>query len=99
MMATPDFSQWLDTYEYLYEDPSKLPDTPCPDCGVRGKLRLIFVTGGSDPDTVLAEFWCDACLVGLIPLRAPLPPHGELVKRGEEVVPDYRLVVADPDDE
>ena len=44
-------------------------------------------------------FWCDSCLTGLIPLRAPLPEEHEerLVARGERDVPNYRLVV--PDDE
>jgi hypothetical protein len=99
MMAESEFSRWLNTYEDLYENPSDLLITPCPNCGVVGQLNLIFVVRGNDAETGLATFWCDACLVGLIPLRAPLPPDADIVTRGQEKVPNYRLVVPDPDDE
>jgi hypothetical protein len=99
MIAVSDFSRWMNAYERLYDNPSELSTTPCPSCAVRGSLRLIFVVGGSDPETALAKFWCDACLVGLVPLRAPLPPHGERVAKGYENVPNYRLVVAESFDE
>jgi hypothetical protein len=99
MTTKADFAQWLDAYEHLYETPSDLPVTPCPHCGVVGQLRLLFVLRDEGDETAQADFWCDACLVGMMPLRAPLPTDGEIVRRGQEDVPDYRLVVPDPSDE
>jgi hypothetical protein len=83
---------WMDAYEWAYTHAATIGTRPCPRCGARS-LRLIFVVDQLDSESGTAVFWCDACLHGLIPLRAPVAENGRRVLRGTECVPNYTLII------
>lgn len=88
------YEAWINRYEEAWHSPSSVPTMSCPSCGEKS-LRLIFRIETADAEWGTAIFWCESCLHGLPPLRAPLPDGGERVLRGFEVVPNYRLVIDD----
>jgi hypothetical protein len=88
------FQAWMDAYQDAWIDPSSVPTLRCPSCESKS-LRLIFLVKDSEAENGKAAFWCGNCLNGLIPMRAPLPSGGTTVREGEEVIPNYRLVVDD----
>jgi DNA-directed RNA polymerase subunit RPC12/RpoP len=89
-----DLDDWYRAYRMVYEDASRGRTVACPHCGARS-LRLLFVVRNQDDEDGTAAFWCDACLHGLMPTRAPVPPTGERYVKGTESVPDYSLITGD----
>jgi hypothetical protein len=88
------YGAWIDVYQSAWNDPSSVAHLRCPACGSQS-LNLIFVVKEGDDDVGKSIFWCAACLTGLMPMSAPVPPNAVKVDAGQEVVPDYRLVVDD----
>ncbi|MER5478643.1 hypothetical protein ABT026_16975 [Streptomyces sp. NPDC002734] len=62
-------------------------------------LQLIFIVDDMRDGSGMSVFWCNSCLSGLAPNRAPLPPAGRRVLRGSEEVPNFRLVAGPAADE
>jgi hypothetical protein len=89
---TDSHSRWLDLYGDLYDDPSRTARSACLECGLIGHLRLVFAPNQPDSGTCRAYFWCDHCLTGIGPLRAPVPVSGwPLTPKDEATIPTYRL--------
>jgi len=87
-----EFDAWAAAYEEAWRDPSAVPSQVCPSSG--GKtLHLIFVVDDLDAESGTAIFWCDACLRGLMPTRAPIAIGATKVLRGRQEVPNYSLVI------
>lgn len=91
------YDAWIAEYQGAWDDPSSVPDRTCPTCGSRS-LRLVFVVDSDDSFQGMAAFWCDACLTGLMPLRAPVPDQGTRAVRGAERIPNYRLITDELDE-
>lgn len=87
-----EFGAWMAAYEEAWRAPSAVPSQPCPSSGGT-TLHLIFIVDDLDAADGTAVFWCDACMKGLIPARAPIPIGATRVLRGLEKVPNYQLVV------
>jgi hypothetical protein len=92
------YGDWISDYERACDSPHAIGEIACRNCGSRA-LRLIFVVDNMDAENGTAAFWCDACLRGLIPLRAPIPEGGTTVLRGRESIPNYDLIIDDEDEE
>ena len=91
-MANGRYSTWMDGYQWAYDHAASVGDMNCPSCGSKS-LHLVFVVDEPDAESGTAVFWCDSCMQGLPPLRAPVAEDGERILRGTEVVPNYTLVV------
>lgn len=89
-----EFAAWLDAYQLCSANQAGMPGVRCPRCSRTG-LRLIYLVPDQDAESGTAVFWCDQCLFGLLPFRAPVPPDGARVLIGTEQVPDYSIVVDD----
>jgi hypothetical protein len=87
-----EFGAWVAAYEEAWRAPSAVPSQVCPSSGGT-TLHLIFVVDDLDAVAGTAVFWCDACLRGLMPARAPIPIGATKVLRGLEEVPNYKLVI------
>lgn len=88
------FEAWVASYEDAWRDPSVVPAARCPSCG-EASLRLMFVVEQMDAESGTAIFWCGSCLRGLMPTKAPVPNAGVAVIRGDEEMPNYRIVADD----
>jgi hypothetical protein len=82
----------MDEYQWAYTHAAFVNGQACPNCGLKS-LRLIFVVDEPIAQSGTAAFWCDSCLHGIGPLRAPVAVDGERVLRGTEVIPNYTLVI------
>jgi hypothetical protein len=87
-----DAEAWVDAYEVAYANPRGVSHQHCPSCG-QSALTLLFILDPPGTDHGTSVFWCSHCLRGLAPNRAPVPAHGMVVKRGQETVPNYSLVL------
>jgi len=85
---------WLNAYDRVCQHPELLHELPCPNCGDKN-LNLVFLAFSSAAGAVSPAFWCGTCLYGMPPARALLPGWARAVPRGEENVPNYRIVGAD----
>jgi hypothetical protein len=86
------YQEWIARYQEAWRSPSSVSYMSCPSCGERS-LRLIFVVELADAESGTAIFWCESCLRGLMPMRAPLPDGGHRTLKGFEVVPNYSLII------
>ena len=93
-MTDSSYEKWLDLYGDLYDAPALLTESACPNCATIGRLEVVFAVRDNSRDNCLAYFWCGNCLMGIGPLRAPLPESGwEVIRKGTERVPNYTLVL------
>ena len=91
-MTDSPHARWLDLYGDLFDDPARTARSACLHCGSTGCLRLAFVPNRTDSGTCRAYFWCDHCLTGIGPLRAPVPDSGwPLIPRDEATIPNSTL--------
>lgn len=86
------YESWLAAYNRAYQSPRDTGSIVCPSCGARS-LRLVFVVDEPEATISVVAFWCDSCVRGLMPNRAQVPAGGCRAFRGEEDIPDYRLVI------
>lgn len=91
-----EFASWVGEYEWAYQHPDTVPTRNCPSCGVKG-LQLVFVVDATDSESGRAVFWCNSCLIGLMPNRALLPASGNKILKGRESIPNFRLVTESTD--
>lgn len=92
-MTDSIYEKWLDLYGDLYEDPSLQAKTSCLNCQQSGHLEMVFVVREGDQTSCRAYFWCANCMMGIGPLRAPIPESGwPLTPKGMERIPNYSLV-------
>ncbi len=90
--GTRGYEIWTRTFDEAWADPGALAKIACPTCSER-RINLVYVAEDLDAAAGMFAFWCDACLTGLPPGMGPIPPDAQRVRRGEEDVPNYRLVV------
>ncbi|GAA1559262.1 hypothetical protein GCM10009741_75350 [Kribbella lupini] len=88
------YDRWLDAYEAAYRDQGALQRLACPTCG-EVALQLVFVIDAYGDGRATSAFWCKKCLWGIAPNSTSVPSSATAVLRGEEEVPDYRLVLDD----
>jgi len=88
------YNKWLDSYELAYDEPAAVNRIACPSCGQLCLNLLFIVESGADVRGTSA-YWCGVCLRGLPPNRTLIPQGGLVVERGNEIVPNYTLVIDD----
>lgn len=95
-MNTPaearEFERWSETFDRAWREPRLLNEMECPSCGSRA-LNLLYILQDLDASHGMFAFWCDVCLTGFPPGMGTVPDEAQRVRRGEERVPNYRLVV------
>jgi hypothetical protein len=89
--AKASYGDWMDAYQCSYADPRSIVARRCPSCGER-QLKMIFIVKIEGAETGTVAFWCNSCLQGLMPTRAPIPRGGDKILEGLETVPNYSFV-------
>ena len=87
-----EFDRWSDAFDRAWEDPGSITEMECPSCGSRS-LNLLYVVEADGAVDGMYAFWCYQCLRGFPPGFGPIPEGARSVRRGEESVPNYELVV------
>lgn len=87
-----EFDRWAEAFDRAWSDPRLVDEMECPTCGVSA-LHLVYVLDELEASHGMFAFWCDACLTGFPPGMGPVARGAQRVRRGEERVPNYRLVV------
>jgi hypothetical protein len=86
------YETWLDCYETAYQNPAGIRDLACPNCAQR-MLALRFDVKVMEADLGIAKFWCESCLMGLMPNTATVPVGGARALWDAPGVPNYLVVV------
>jgi hypothetical protein len=89
--AGGELDRWDAVFGRAWKNPRKVGGLRCPACGSRA-LNLLYVLDELDAPRGMSAFWCGDCLTGLPPNPRSVPEGAERVVRGEERVPDYRVV-------
>ncbi len=90
--GTHEFEAWARTFDQAWAAPEALGQLTCPNCSEQ-RLNLIYVLEDPDAAAGMFAFWCGGCMTGFPPGMGPVPLGARRVRRGEEDVPNYRLVV------
>jgi hypothetical protein len=89
--AAREFQLWCETFDRAWKDPHLLDELECPSCG-SGGLNLLYILDDLGAPNGMFAFWCGACLTGFPPGIGPVPDGAQRIRRGDERVPNYRLI-------
>ncbi len=87
-----EFERWVEAFDQAWQEPLAVARLACPTCSALD-LHLVYVVDEPDAPHGMFAFWCGNCLTGFPPNMGPVPVGAQRVRRGEEDVPNYRLVV------
>lgn len=90
--AAREFNRWAEAFDRTWNDPDSIDGLWCPTCSTPA-LNLVYVVDELEASHGMFAFWCGACLTGFPPGVGPVAGGARRIRRGEESVPNYRLVV------
>jgi hypothetical protein len=99
---TAPWKAWMEVFADLAEDLSRLPDTPCPNCGAQTLGVAFYGPPGLGSATGL--LWCGTCLQGVSASRMTVPEGAEVIPLGTPpeqwpvAMPDFEIVRPAEDD-
>lgn len=89
--AGTQYERWMDAYMVAHHQPEAVATQPCPSCG-EPRLQLEFEVRDPCATYGTAYFWCNACLKGPMPTKAPLPPQAKPAPWGTLNPPNFTIV-------